>query len=324
MQLLETWQRKLIAVGMSPHTRKAYTQSVNDFMAFLVLIGKDILTAVEIDTYRYVQYMSGDDICGNIRGGHRLAPATIKLRLTALNQFYKFLLRRVLTNENPFEVLAKDYKNLQNLPWIPNHTEWHRFLKEAAKESLRNRLMVGLAYDGALRRGTLVNLERRDIDVNRGTIHVRKDNSKGHRGEALGYISEPIKKLFERYLPKAMAQEHEGTFQTMPLFCSESNRNFGAPITDSAWNKIVTEVARRAKLRLFSTHTFRHIRLTHMAEAGFDVLDIMKYAGHKRVESTMRYIHRSGRDIVVKVAINEQLRREQVALLAQTLGGARE
>lgn len=40
-------------------------------------------------------------------------------------------------------------------------------------------------------------------------------------------------------------------------------------------------------------HMFRHTRLQHMADLGVPVLEIMSYAGHKNVETTMVYVHNS-------------------------------
>ncbi|ASC07360.1 hypothetical protein NBRC3279_2722 [Acetobacter pasteurianus NBRC 3279] len=53
---------------------------------------------------------------------------------------------------------------------------------------------------------------------------------------------------------------------------------------------------------LFSTHTLRHLRLTHLARAGWRLHDIATYAGHRNVQSTTLYIHLSGEDLLRKIA----------------------
>ncbi len=44
---------------------------------------------------------------------------------------------------------------LTRLPWIPSEQQWLRILEEACREPARNRVMLALAYDAALRRGEL-------------------------------------------------------------------------------------------------------------------------------------------------------------------------
>lgn len=42
------------------------------------------------------------------------------------------------------------------LQHVPSHEEWHALLRVAATSSVRNRLMLALAYYGALRRSELL------------------------------------------------------------------------------------------------------------------------------------------------------------------------
>ncbi len=52
----------------------------------------------------------------------------------------------------------------------------------------------------------------------------------------------------------------------------------------------------------FSTHTLRHLCLTDLARMGWELHAIATFAGHRSTESTMRYIHLSGRDLADKLA----------------------
>ena len=52
----------------------------------------------------------------------------------------------------------------------------------------------------------------------------------------------------------------------------------------------------------FSTHTLRHLRLTHLARSGWRLHEIASYAGHRNVQTTMQYIHLSGNDLLAKMA----------------------
>lgn len=52
----------------------------------------------------------------------------------------------------------------------------------------------------------------------------------------------------------------------------------------------------------FSTHTLRHLCLTDLARAGWELHAIATFAGHRSPDTTMQYIHLSGRELAAKLA----------------------
>jgi integrase/recombinase XerD len=52
----------------------------------------------------------------------------------------------------------------------------------------------------------------------------------------------------------------------------------------------------------FSTHTLRHLCLTDLARAGWELQAIATFAGHRNLATTLQYIHLSGRDLAGKLA----------------------
>ncbi|WP_253799540.1 tyrosine-type recombinase/integrase [Nocardia amikacinitolerans] len=87
-----------------------------------------------------------------------------------------------------------------------------------------------------------------------------------------------------------------------PLFLSESRRNHGQPLSLWMWSKVVRCIAIDAEVPQFSTHTTRHLCLTDLARMGWEVHAIAAFAGHRHTDSTLRYIHLSGRDLADKLA----------------------
>lgn len=67
------------------------------------------------------------------------------------------------------------------------------------------------------------------------------------------------------------------------------------------WSKVIRRVALAADLPRFSTHTTRHLCLTDLARMGWELHAIATFAGHRHTESTMTYIHLSGRDLAEKL-----------------------
>src|SRR5260370_7421442 len=79
-----------------------------------------------------------------------------------------------------------------------------------------------------------------------------------------------------------------------------SPRNRGAPSSKWSWSKIVRALALRAGVPKLTTHSFRHLCLTDLARAGWDVHEIASFAGHRSLQSTLLYIHLSARDLPAK------------------------
>jgi integrase/recombinase XerD len=149
--------------------------------------------------------------------------------------------------------------------------------------------MIALAYDAALRREELCGLETRDLDPAHRLLRVRAEISKSRRDRVVPY-SATSGALLKAYLAERRALSRgQGR-----LFLSESRRNKSQPLTLWTWSKVVRQIADAAELPRFSTHTFRHLSLTHLARAGWDIHEIAKFAGRRNVSTALQYIISQG------------------------------
>src|SRR5207248_7513657 len=146
---------------------------------------------------------------------------------------------------------------VERLRWIPTDAQWRALLEVAAGEPVRNRLMLALAYDAALRREELCLLGTDDLDPAHRTLRVRAETTKTRRGRVVPY-SAVAGQLLAGYL----AHRRQVTRARGALFVSESPRNRGEAISSWTWSKVVRSLADRAELPRFSTHTLRHLCLT--------------------------------------------------------------
>lgn len=72
----------------------------------------------------------------------------------------------------------------------------------------------------------------------------------------------------------------------------------------------------------FSTHTTRHLCLTDLARMGWEVHAIATFAGRGSTDSTLRYIHLSGRDLAEKLnASMAHIHARRVQMLTGPAGG---
>lgn len=122
----------------------------------------------------------------SIDSGSGLANATIQQRIVSVRLFYDHLMEEGLRESNPvgrgrFTPGRRRgghqrglVPRLTKLPWIPSEQQWLDILAAAAKEPARNRLMLALAYDAALRREELCSLRTDDLAPGHRMVRVRR------------------------------------------------------------------------------------------------------------------------------------------------------
>lgn len=182
------------------------------------------------------------------------------------------------------------------LPWIPNEDQWQAILEATKQEPLRNRFMFALAYDAALRREELCTLNTSDIDPTHRTIRIRAEITKNRQERIVPY-SQATSDLYMTYLQHRRGLSRERG----PLFLSESHRNKARPLSIWTWSKVVEGIAVRSGVEQFTTHTLRHLCLTDLARAGWQLHEIATFAGHRTTQTTLLYIHLSARDLGEKL-----------------------
>jgi integrase/recombinase XerD len=143
----------------------------------------------------------------------------------------------------------------------------------------------------------LCALATSDIDPAHRMLRVRAEVTKNMMGRMIPY-SEATGVLYAAYLQdRRVLSQARG-----PLFLSESDRNFAQPISIWTWSKVVKGIANRSGVPQFTTHTLRHLCLTDLARCGWDIHEIALFAGHRSIQTTLLYIHLSGRELDEKIA----------------------
>jgi site-specific recombinase XerD len=328
------WLRIWTELGRAPRTIDAYARGLAEYLQVCERDGVDPLTANRSQVAAFVRELTsrpgrqGANVVA-LDSGKGLANATLQQRLVPVRLFYDFLVEEGLRDSNP--VGRGRYRpgqgfgggprplvpRMVKLPWIPSEQEWLDVLAVFRAEPVRNRLMLALAYDAALRREELCSLRTDDLDPAHRTLRVRADTTKTRRERVVPY-SAPTGLLLAEYL------RHRSTLSRSrgPLFLSQSHRNLAEPLTLWTWSKVVRRVALAAAVPRFSTHTLRHLCLTDLARMGWDLHAIATFAGHRSTDSTLRYIHLSGRELSARLnASMAQIHQQRVAVLAETQPG---
>jgi integrase/recombinase XerD len=276
------WPSIWADLGRAPRTIDAYARGLAEYLKACERNGIDPVVATRAQVAGFVRELRtrpsrrGANVVALDSGGG-LANATLQQRLVPVRLFYDFLVEEGVRASNP--VGRGRYTpgrrfggagggralvpRMIKLPWIPSEAEWLRVLEVFGSEPVRNRVMLALAYDAALRREELCSLRTDDLDPGHRTLRVRAETAKTRRERVVPY-SAPSGMLLSEYL------RHRATISRArgPLFLSESRRNYAEPLSLWSWSKVVRRVALAAGVPRFSTHTTRHLCLTDLARMG--------------------------------------------------------
>jgi site-specific recombinase XerD len=199
-----TWLQMWTDLGWAPRTIDAYARGLAEYLVVCEREGVDPVTANRAHVAVFVRELTsrphhrGANVVA-IDSGAGLAKATMQQRLVPVRLFYGFLMEEGLRESNP--VGRGRYTpggraggaqrglvpRLATLPWFPGEQEWLRLLEEARGEPARNRLMLALAYDAALRREELCSLRTDDVDPAHRRLRVRAETTKNRLERVVPY-----------------------------------------------------------------------------------------------------------------------------------------
>ncbi len=161
-------------------------------------------------------------------------------------------------------------------------------LTDSRREHLR--LMLILTLNTGLREMELFTLQPEHIDLNLSIIHVKDTKTREDREVP---INDKARELLEGQLSKASDAGHRYLF---------TNPKTGKHYTTvkTAW----ATACRLAGITNLRWHDIRHTFGTRAIENGASLPDLQKVMGHRRIETTMQYVHATdrGRRRVVEAA----------------------
>lgn len=297
--LAERWLKLLSDLGRAEATISAYRSALNHYFAFCSQNSIEPEKALFEDLAAYISpQLPGMPFPA--------ASATLQLRLSVIRLWYDFLIYQDICSLNPLPRAGLPgviytgrglVPRITRLPVIPDDEQWLKFLKHVSAASLRDRLMLALAYFGALRRAEVTALALEDIDPAHRLIRIRTETTKSRRERIICYGPDVTPVLANHFRQLKQAGWTQGA-----MFRSFSDRNYGTPLSVWNWSKTVRRWTLDTGLPQITTHTFRHLRLTHLARAGWKLHELATYAGHRDLRTTQIYIHLSGYDLAGRIA----------------------
>jgi site-specific recombinase XerD len=197
-----------------------------------------------------------------------------------------FGLRFLLKSEG----LAYDYlllpeiKKENKLPVVLSKAEVWRML--ICTKHLKHKILLALLYGCGLRCFEVRNVRLRDLDFDRGRLHVVQGKGKKDR-----YV--PLSLHLIRGLQSYISAEKpaDWLFNGQPSV-DRSGGDFDSRYSQRGVQWVVKQAAKQAGItKDVHVHTLRHTFATHLLEDGLDIISVKEMMGHTRIETTMEYLH---------------------------------
>jgi integrase/recombinase XerD len=220
--------------------------------------------------------------------GARVGPRTLARRVSALRQFYKFLLIEGVRRDDPGAGLETPRLG-RPLPKILSEDEVSRLIAAAARipgaEGLRLLCLLELLYASGLRISELVGLP---LVAARGNPAVLLVRGKGGR-ERMVPLGAPARAALARYLA-ARARFLQGSRPSPWLFPS---RGKAGHLSRQRCGQLLKELALAAGIapQRLSPHVLRHAFASHLLDHGADLRSVQEMLGHASIATTEIYTH---------------------------------
>ena len=258
----------------SSHTLQAYEHDLHQFLDFL-------------QSHRILSFESVDR--ANLRSYFRMlveggsGKRTVARKIASLRSFFKFLRRKGIVRSNPAISLVTP-KPDKRLPVYLDEQAAERMLELpdiTTEEGQKEAAILELLYSTGIRVSELVNLNKKDVNFENGTVRVR---GKG-RKERIVPFGEKASRAIKRYLRTRIGSE--GSLET-PLFLgTRGNRTYPVAIA----RLVKRYIGQISEIEKKSPHVIRHSFATHMLNRGADLRAVKELLGHESLSTTQVYTH---------------------------------
>lgn len=276
-QTLEQFFHHLIVErGLAPLTVEAYGRDLAGLAAFVKERGRESWREITLeDLQQFLNDLAQEGV----------GPRSRARKLSAVRQFFRFLLREGLADHNPLEWLDSP-KLPKGLPKVLGLEEVDRLL--AAPDPTtplgqRDDTMLELLYATGLRVSELVGLTVPQLDLRRGVVRVL---GKGSKERLVPMVFRAVEKL-QLYVQHIRPTLLKGQ-KSQKLFLNRA----GKGLSRQGFWKILKGYASQAGLPPhLSPHTLRHSFATHLLWQGADLRALQLLLGHADISTTQIYTH---------------------------------
>ena len=287
----------LLEKGLSQNTIDSYYNDLSDFQ--IAMKQQNIKKINDINKQTILTYYKYLD-------NKQFSKATLQRRYSALNQFFKYLIRQKLFTHNPMLTTRRHKKELA-LPKTLTQDEINKILLVYSDnkniKTLRNLLILEMLYSTGMRVSELCTLPIKSVLFNKNNnAKINNDNyqfiiikGKGQK-ERIVPLRAQVLPLLQKYINLTLKKGQKYLFQSYGKNQHIDRRSIG---------NIIKTAALKAGLNptYISPHTMRHSFATHLLQKGFDIREIQELLGHASIDTTTIYAklnHNNAKEILEK------------------------
>ncbi len=283
--------------AVASNTRAAYERDLVNFAEFLASRSASSAngrkpvpeSATEDDLRAYLEALAQ----GTGAEGAATSKRTIARRLSALRQFFRFLVSEGSRSDDPSSAIDSP-KLGRTLPKILTEDEVDRLVGAAEARSgadgIRLVALLEILYATGLRVTELVGLPLTAISRDRRYLIVK---GKGGRDRMVP-LTDPSRVALEAYLTTAREQFLvPGKVEKQRPWLFPSRIAVNGYLTRQRFAQLLKELAAEAEIDpdRVSPHVLRHAFATHLLNRGADLRAVQKMLGHADIGTTQIYTH---------------------------------
>lgn len=260
------------------NTMAAYRRDLEDLRMYLLACKSSLGSAHAEDLRGYLRSLASNS----------LSPRTQARRLSALKQFYRFLVEDNQRSDDPTASLEAP-KLGRPLPKLLSEEQMTALLNVCAAlegaEGARLLAMIELLYATGLRVSELVRLPISVVMRDQPFLTVRGKGGK----ERLVPLNAPARAALNAYL--AYRNDFLRGMPSSP-FLFPSRGKVGH-LTRQRFGQMLKEISLKAGIdpSRVSPHVLRHAFATHLLDHGADLRSLQKMLGHADISTTQIYTH---------------------------------
>lgn len=265
--------------GSSLNTLESYGRDLRNCEAFLKEKNIELHTAK-------ISHLRDYLISLHDRG---MKSSSISRHLSALRQFYLFLVSDQIREDNPTSTMERP-KSAHSLPKILSEAEVRQLLEEAQRndspEGKRLLALLEILYATGLRVSELIGLRYDSISSDGEVLIVRGKGDK----ERMVPLSSYALKALNAYLKERSTFLNPGQATSKWLFPSYGT---SGKLTRQRFGQLLKNLAIQANLdaKKISPHVVRHAFATHLLNHGADLVSLQNMLGHADISTTQIYTH---------------------------------
>jgi integrase/recombinase XerC len=272
-QSRELFLRALQGQNYSSKTLRAYGDDLSQFLEWVKKNRVDFDIPARFsrgDIEGFMQYLAAQ----------RMTGVTRVRKLAAIRKFFAFLEENGILAANP----AHTVKGARREEKEPNilYKEQYKALLYEASDNIRDYAIIQTFLQTGIRLSELANLRVEDVDVEHRNLTIRQ--GKGKKDRQIPLVEDVVKALrnYLRYRNTELIVDDE------ILFLAKNGTSLNVSTVKYTVAKYVKKAGIRKKV---SVHTLRHTFGAHKADKHMSLATLQELMGHKKKETTLKYIH---------------------------------